>query len=249
MVAEFANYRSWIEWVPIVAMLTVPLVFRGVPVVIGAMVGSFVGFVVISITMPLGRLAGQLGANTAAGLIGGALTGALVGLVVGALRRRPEPLDASVTIVGWAIGLGLLGALAGGFGPSISGGQPDLEVSVLGTIAVGGVIGWAIGAAVGWRLAQTAPPPARTQRWILIVAAIGVALFGGQTIATIQAHAFGPSIDEIPRADRDALPMIAAPYCVGTALVVSTLVAAAARGVTTTHTEPAGEGLGTTLPG
>ena len=59
MVAEFANYRSWIEWVPIVAMLTVPLVFRGVPVVIGAMVGSFVGFVVISITMPLGRLAGS----------------------------------------------------------------------------------------------------------------------------------------------------------------------------------------------
>src|SRR6476660_2646353 len=59
MVAEFANYRSWIEWVPIVAMLTVPLVFRGVPVVIDAMVGSFVGFVVISITMPLGRLAGS----------------------------------------------------------------------------------------------------------------------------------------------------------------------------------------------
>jgi hypothetical protein len=250
MLAEFANYKSWIDWVPIVSILAVPLVFRRVPVVIGAMVGAFVGYVVILITMPLGSYAEQLGANTAFGLIGGAVTGALVGSVIGVLRKRSEPLDASVTVVGWAIGLGLLGTLVGGFGPSIiSGAPPDLEVPVLGTIAVGGVIGWVIGAAIGWRLARTAPPAARTQRWILLVAAIGSALLGGQIIASIQSHAFGPPIDEMTRAQRDALPMIAALYCVGTTLVVSTLIAAAARGIATARMEPAAGGLGTTLPG
>jgi hypothetical protein len=249
MVAEFANYRSWIGWVPIVAILAVPLVFRRVPVVSCAMAGAFMGYVVILVTMPLGNDAEHFGANTAAGLIGGAATGALVGLIIGVLWKRSEPLDASVRVVGWAIGLGLLGALIGGFGPSLFGGPPDLDVPVLGTIALGGVIGWVIGAAIGWRLTRTAPLPSRSQRWILVVAAIGFALLGGQTIATIQTHAFGPSIDEMTRADRDALPMIAALYCVGTALAVSTLVAAAARGVASARSVPAGGGLGTTLPG
>jgi len=28
MLAEFANYKSWIDWVPIVSILAVPRVFR-----------------------------------------------------------------------------------------------------------------------------------------------------------------------------------------------------------------------------
>ena len=41
MVAEFANYRSWIDWVPIVSLLAMPLLFRRVPIISLAMVGAF----------------------------------------------------------------------------------------------------------------------------------------------------------------------------------------------------------------
>jgi hypothetical protein len=240
MIAEFANYRSWIAWVPIVALLAIPLLFRRVLVVSCASVGTFIGFVAIVATMPLGSDAEQLGANAAAGLAGGAAVGALVGLVLGLFRRGSQPRDASVIVVGWALGLGVLGALVGGFGPSLFGGSPDLSVPVLGTIAVGGGIGWAVGAAIGWRMARDAPSPGRFQRWILAVAAVAIALFGAGIIATIQSHAFGPSIDEMTRSERNSLPLIAALYCVDVALAVSTLIAVAARGIApTTVAEPA----------
>ena len=38
MIAGFANYRSWIDWVPIVSLLAMPLLFRQVPVISLAMV-------------------------------------------------------------------------------------------------------------------------------------------------------------------------------------------------------------------
>ena len=53
MIAEFANYRSWIAWVPIVSLLALPLLFRRVPVISLAMVGAFVGFVAISVIAPM----------------------------------------------------------------------------------------------------------------------------------------------------------------------------------------------------
>ena len=230
MVAEFANYQSWIAWVPFVALLAIPFLFRRIPVVSGALVGAFVGFVVIMATMPLGSDAEQLGSNLAAGLVGGALVGALVGLVFGVLRPRP-PRDVSVTVVGCALGLGVLGALVGGFGPSVFGAPPDLNVATLGTIAVGGGIGWALGAAIGWRIARGAQAPDRIQRWILLVAAVSMALFGASVVAGIQAQSFGPSIDGMTRAERDALPLVAALYCIDVVLAVSTLVAVAARGI------------------
>ena len=234
MIAEFASYRSWIAWVPLVAMLAIPLLFRRVLVVSCALVGAFVGLVVIIATMPLGSDAEQLGANTAAGLGGGAAVGASVGLVLGVFRRGSRPRDASVIVVGWALGLGVLGALIGGFGPSLFGGSPDLSVFVLGTVAVGGGIGWGLGAAIGWRLARGAPSPERLQRWILAVAAVSIALFGAGIVATIQSHAFGPSIDEMTRAERNSLPLIAALYCIDVALAVSTLAAVATRGIVST---------------
>jgi hypothetical protein len=234
MIAEFLNYRSWIAWVPLVALLAIPLLFRRVFVISGALVGAFVGLVVITATMPLGSEAEQLGANTAAGLVGGAGVGALVGLVLGAFRRGSHPRDASVIVVGWALGLGALGALVDGFGPSLFRGSPDLSVPVLGTIAVGGGIGWGIGTAIGWRMARSAPAPERRQRWILAVAAASIALFGAAIVATIQSRAFGPSIDEMTRAERNSLPLIASLYCVDVALAVSTLVAVAAGGIVAT---------------
>jgi hypothetical protein len=175
MIAEFANYRSWIDWVPIVGLLAIPILFRRVLAVSLALVGAFVGFVVISLTMPLGSDAEQLGANVAAGLAGGAVVGALVGAGLSALRPRSQPQDASVIVVGCSMGAGVLGALVGGFGPSLLGGSPDLEVAVLALIAVGGGIGWALGAAIGWRLARSAPSPGPVQRWILAVSAVSIA--------------------------------------------------------------------------
>ncbi len=234
MIAEFANYRSWIDWVPIMALLAIPLLFRRVLVVSLALLGAFLGFIAIGLTMPLGRDAEQLGANVAAGLVVGAVLGALVGVVLGALRPRSQPLDGSVTVVGCAIGLGVMGALIGGFGPSFPGGSPDLNVSVLGTIAVGGGIGWLIGAAIGWRLARGAPSPDRVQRWILVVAAVSIAIFGATIVGAIQARAFGPSMDEMTRLERDSLPTVAALYCINAVLAASTLIAVAARGVVPT---------------
>jgi hypothetical protein len=54
MIAEFANYKSWIAWVPIVSLLVIPILFRRVLVVSLAFVGAFVRFVVTSISPPLG---------------------------------------------------------------------------------------------------------------------------------------------------------------------------------------------------
>jgi hypothetical protein len=230
MIAEFANYRSWIDWVPIVSLLAMPLLFRRVPVVSLAMVGAFVGFVAISLTMPLGSNAEQLGANVALGLLGGAALGAILGAAGGGWHPRATPRDASVTVVGYAVGLGLMGALVGGFAPSVLARQPpDLTVAVILLVAVGGGVGWSIGALIGWWSARSAPPPGRTQRWVLGVAAAGIALMGAAIVASIQERSFGPSIDGMSRWERQHLAITAALYCLDTTIVVLTLVAVAVR--------------------
>jgi hypothetical protein len=129
------------------------------------------------------------------------------------------------------MGFGVLGAIIGGFAPSFLGGSSGFSVTAIGTIAVGGGIGWLFGATIGWHLARNAPPPGRGQRWILCVAAAGIALFGASIVAAIQAQQFGPSIDRLTRAERGALPLIAALYCIDVAIAVSTLLAVAARGI------------------
>jgi hypothetical protein len=135
-----------------------------------------------------------------------------------------------VTVVGYALGLGLLGALVGGFAPGILAGQPpDLHVDVLLAIAVGGGLGWSVGAAIGWRAARSAPPPGRAQRWILAVAAASIAVFGAAIVASIQQRSFGPSIEDMTRLERQRLPLIAALYCIDTTIAVLTLVAIAVR--------------------
>jgi hypothetical protein len=104
-------------------------------------------------------------------------------------------------------------------------------VAVVATVAIGGGIRWAIGAAYGWHRARNAPAPSTAQRWILSIAACSAALFVASIVASIASRSFGPSIDEITRAERDALPLVCALYCVDAALVVSTFAAAAARGI------------------
>jgi hypothetical protein len=230
MVAEFANYRSWIAWVPIVSLLAMPLLFRRVPVISLAMVGAFVGFVAISLTMPLGSNAEQLGANVAFGLLGGAALGAILGAAIGRRRRMTTPRDASVKVVGYAVGLGLMGALVGGFAPSVLARQPpDLDVAVILLVAVGGGLGWSIGAVIGWWSGRSAPPPGRTQRWVLVVAAAGIALMGAAIVDSIQQRSFGPSIDGMSRWERQHLALTAALYCLDTTIAVLTLVAVAVR--------------------
>jgi hypothetical protein len=126
--------------------------------------------------------------------------------------------------------LGLLGALVGGFAPSVLARQPpDLDVAVILLVALGGGLRWSIGAVIGGWSARSAPPPGRTQRWILGVAAAGIALMGAAIVAAIQQRSFGPSIDEMSRWDRQHLSFTAALYCVDTAIVVLTLVAVAVR--------------------
>jgi hypothetical protein len=230
MIAEFADYQSWIAWVPIVGLLVFPLLFRQILPLTLAMLGSFVGFVATSLVPPLGRNAEQLGANLAVGIVGGAVVGALVGVLIRTVRPPTRARDASVTVVGWAIGLGVLGAIVGGFFPSFFGDPLDLTVEVLRTIAVGGGLGWSVGALVGWRQARAAPTPANLQRWLLSVAAAAIAILGAWIVASIQACAFGPSIDYHSRPDRLQLPLIAGLCCIDTAIAVGTLVAVAVKG-------------------
>jgi MFS family permease len=231
MIAEVANYQSWIGWVPFVGLLALPLAVRRVLAVSLALVGAFVGFVGICLTMPFGTNAEQLGANVALGLGVGAALGALIGLAIDARRSGSRPPDASVFVVGFPLGLGAVGALVGGFAPSLLTGTPsDLELSVIVTVAIGGGIGWAIGTAFGWHRARHAPLPSANQRWLLLIAAFSAALFGAAVVATIAAGSFGPPIDSMRRAERDLLPFVAALYSVDVALIVSTFIAAAARG-------------------
>jgi len=231
MIAGFANYRSWIDWVPIVSLLAMPLLFRQVPVISLAMVGAFVGFVAISLTMPLGSNAEQLGANVALGVLGGAVFGAFLGAAVARWQPRTTPRDGSVTVVGYAAGLGLMGALVGGFAPSVLARQPpDLDVAVILLVAVGGGLGWSTGAVIGWWSARSALPPGRTQRWVLGVAAASIASMGAAIVASIQQRSFGPSIDGMSRWDRQHLALTAALYCLDTTIAVLTLVAVAVRG-------------------
>ena len=132
MIAEFANYRSWIDWVPIVASLSIPLLFRRVLPLSLATLGAFAGFVATDLAPPLGRTAEQLGPNLALGLVGGALVGALAGVLLRTLRPSLRSPDHSVRVIGSAMGLGVLGAVLGGFTPSLLDGGPlDLNVEVL----------------------------------------------------------------------------------------------------------------------
>jgi hypothetical protein len=180
--------------------------------------------------MPLGPYAEQLGANVAFGLLGGAALGVMLGAAVGPRDRKTTPLDASVTVVGYAAGLGLIGALVGGFAPSVLARQPpDLDVAVILLVAVGGGLGWSIGAVIGWWSARSAPPPGRTQRWVLGVAAAGIALTGAAIVASIQQRSFGPSIDSMSRWERQHLAITAAVYCLDTTIAALTLVAVAVR--------------------
>jgi hypothetical protein len=214
-----------------VALLSIPVLLRRVLVVSGALIGAFVGFVlVLAVFLPFGGAAERLGANIAAGLIGGCVVGALVGFVVVLVRKSRPPLDASVPVVGVALAGGLVGAIIGAFGPSVVVGEaPDLSVFVLLTVSAGGGAGWCAGASLGWRMTRTAPNPNRFQRCVVLVAAVGIALFGVAIVATVYLRQFGPSIDELSKREVARLPLIASIYMLDTVIAVATLAMVAVR--------------------
>jgi hypothetical protein len=203
-----------------------------------ALVGSFVGMVFVTLTPPLGRGAEQLGANLAVGLASGAVAGALIGLLIQSVRTVP-PRDASTIVLGWAIALGIGGATIGGFGPSVFGGPPDLNIDILFSIAIGGGLGWIVGTLVGWRRMPKAPMPDALQRSLLVIAAIAIVMMGAATVVTILGRQFGPSIDELTRHERHQLPTLAALYAGDTAIAVLTVLMLAVRGSRTAMTVPA----------
>lgn len=230
MVAEFANYESWIEWVPIVALGAIPLALRRVLPLSLAFVGSFVGFIWVMVAPPLGRDAEQFGPAIAIGLAGGAIAGGVIGLVIGATHTR-APRDASAIVLAWAVAFGTVGAVIGGLGPSLFDWPPDLEIRTLLSIAIGGGVGWITGTVVGWRRTSSAPLPDAVQRSFLAVAAIAIALMGTAIILTILGHQFGPSIDNVTRHDRARLPSLAILYGVDTLVAIVTVLALSVRGL------------------
>lgn len=238
MLAEFANDESWIAWVPFVALLAIPLALRRTPPLCLALVGPFVGMALVTLAPPLGRDAEQYGSNLAIGAAGGAVVGALIGQLIRSGRVAP-PRDGSTIVLGWAIALGIAGAVIGGFGTSVFDGSPDLTIDTLFLIAFGGGLGWMVGTIVGSRRAREAPMPDAVQRSLLVLVAIAIAMIGATTVVTILGHRFGPSIDELTRHERHQLPTLAALYAVDTAVAMVTVLVLAVRGSRAAMTVPA----------
>ena len=125
---------------------------------------------------------------------------------------------------------GIVGALIGGFAPAIlDASAPDLTVSIILAVAVGGGLGWALAAVVGWVSSRGAPAPSTGQRWIVAIAAASIVPLGVGIVMSIEARDFGPSIDELSRSDRSLLPFAEAAFAIDTALAVFTLIAVALR--------------------
>ena len=231
MLADYTEVHRWIAWVPIVAPLVAcALVFRRMPLIPLMIVGGLAG-------LGLGALAPAVGLEddwTTVQLfasLSGLAVGSVAGVEVGdRLRRRgPRDPDGSLVTVGLAIGLGLAGLLIGGLIPALRRGEPpDLDLDVIVASAIGGGIGWAVGATIGWRRTRGRPPPTTLQRVLLGVMAAAIVLFGVAAANEIRGARFGPAIDDVrPRNPR--LPPIAALVIADAALGGLTLAALAAR--------------------
>ena len=230
MVEELLDWQDYVGWIVLIApTVAFSLVFWRVKAVRYAIVGTMAGLIFVSMTMPLGSDAEALGTNLGVGLVGGALLGAVIGALLDPSEDRP-PRDASVRTVRAAMLGGLAGALIGGFLPSIlDASAPDLTVSIILAVAVGGGLGWALAAVVGWVSSRGAPAPSTGQRWIVAIAAASIVPLGIGIVMSIEARAFGPSIDELSRSDRTLLPFAEAAFAIDTVLAVFTLVAVALR--------------------
>jgi hypothetical protein len=230
VVEELLDWQDYVGWIVVIApTVAFSLVFWKVKAVRFAIVGTTAGFIVVSLTMPLGTDAEALGLNIGAGLVGGALLGAVIGALLDPSEGR-TPRDASVRTVGPAMLGGIVGALIGGFSPAIlDASAPDLTVSIILAVAVGGGLGWALAAVVGWVSSRGAPAPSTGQRWIVAIAAVSIVPLGVGIVMSIEARAFGPSIDELSRSDRSLLPVAEAAFAIDTALAVFTLIAVALR--------------------
>lgn len=230
VIQELLDWQDYIAWIGLIApTVAFSLVFWKVKALRFAIVGTMAGFILVSLTMPLGTDAEALGLNIGAGLLGGALLGAVIGGLLDPSEDRP-PRDASVRTVGPAMMGGLVGALIGGFLPAIlDGSAPDLTMSIILAVAVGGGLGWALAATVGWLSSRRAPAPSTRQRWIVAIAALSLVPLGIGIVMSIEARDFGPSIDKLSRSDRSLLPVAEAAFAIDTVLAVFTLIAVALR--------------------
>jgi hypothetical protein len=230
VVEELLDWQDYVAWIVLIApTVAFSLVFWRVKAVRYAIVGTMAGLIVVSLTLPLGGNAEAFGLTIGIGLVGGALFGAVIGGVLDPSEGRPRR-DASVRTVGPAMLGGIVGALIGGFAPAIlDASAPDLTVSIILAVAVGGGLGWALAAVVGWVSSRGAPAPSTRQRWIVAIAAASIVPLGVGLVMSIEARAFGPSIDELSRSDRSLLPLAEAAFAIDTALAVLTLIAVAFR--------------------
>ena len=230
MIQQLLDWQDYVGWIVLIApTVAFSLVFWRVKAVRYAIVGTMAGLIVVSLTMPFGGSAETFGLTIGFGLVGGALFGALIGALLDPSEGR-TPRDASVRTVGPAMLGGIVGALIGGFAPAIlDSSAPDLNVSIILAVAVGGGLGWALAAVVGWVSSRGAPAPSTRQRWIVAVAAVSIVPWGIGIVMSIEARSFGPSIDELSRSDRSLLPLAEAAFAIDTALAVVTLIAVALR--------------------
>jgi hypothetical protein len=215
-------------WVVMLApLLATALVFRRVPTVSLGIVGVLLGLAWVSMFAYVGREEDPLGML---GMVLG-FGGIVVGAGIGHIKRRDPTWvrDGSVATIGLAMSLGFVGLLLGGFIPALlQQSTPDMDVDVIVAAALGGGVGWCVGARVAWVRTRDAILPGVAQRWSLYVMALTIAILGTVVSLGVRSGVGGPSFDGVSRHDA-GLPIAAAVVLVDTALAVVTVLAAAMR--------------------
>ncbi|HEX6130836.1 MAG TPA: hypothetical protein VF044_03845, partial [Actinomycetota bacterium] len=197
------------------------------------LIGAFGGLVYGVVAAPLGAAGDDLlpGAAFGIGL------GTALGLIVAAMTMPPASAEArprsAVRIVGLASLGGTLAAGGGGYGVALAraireGTSPNLDLLTLGTWLAGGGLGWALGAAIGAKLARGDLPPTLVQRVALAAAPIPAVLVGAAVAMGIRGAEFGPPIDHI-RPGNPRLVVLEAIAWTDSAIVALTLLFVALR--------------------
>ena len=206
------------QWALLASLITTALVFRRVPAFTLAIVGGLIGLAA-AVAVPLINAS-----SWPASLLlvpGGIIVGAVRGCVI-AVTKRTAPMwvrDASTGMIGPAIALGTIGLVLGGFA-----GGADMSPDVLVSAAIGGGVGWSMGAAIGWERTRDVPAPGTAQRWFLGLLAVTVAILGALIATTVGRGLGGPSFDGVSPRD-PGFAIAAAVLAFDTGLAVLTIVA------------------------
>ena len=180
MVEELLDWQDYVAWIVLIApTVAFSLVFWRVKAVRYAIVGTMAGLIVVLPDDALGEeRRGARRSTSGSASWEARCSGRVIGGLLDPSEGRP-PRDASVRTVGPAMLGGIVGALIGGFAPAIlDASAPDLTVSIILAVAVGGGLGWALAAVVGWVSSRGAPAPSTGQRWIIAIAAASIVPLG-----------------------------------------------------------------------